>query len=45
MALLEVEKLRKNITIFNEAEKNMRNFVNSKITSEYHVHKTYQSFR
>ena len=40
-ALLEVEKLRKNITRFNEAENNLRNFVNSRITSEYHVHKTY----
>ena len=40
-ALLEVEKLRKNIKKFNEAENNLRNFVNSKITSEYHVHKTY----
>jgi len=43
-ALLEVEKLRKNIRRFNEAENNLRNFVNSKITSEYHVHKTYQKF-
>ena len=40
-ALLEVEKLRKNINRFTRRENNLRDFVNSKITSEYHVHKTY----
>jgi hypothetical protein len=44
-ALLEIEKLRSSIITYNNAEHNLRNFVNSKILSEYHVPKTYRGFR
>jgi len=40
-----VEKLRTVFKDYDFAENYLRNFSNSKITSDYHVHKTYQAYR